>query len=76
MIEAGAFAFAGYGRETLAYPECARDICETGGLDAKKLCLTCGKCTEIMRTPGGTPGCPIRDSEVYMPIYKKQVLGK
>ena len=76
MIEAGAFAFAGYGRETLAYPGCARDICETGGLDAKKLCLTCGKCTEIMRTPGGTPGCPIRDGEVYMPIYKKQVLGK
>jgi hypothetical protein len=67
---------AGYGRETLAYPDLARDILNTGKMDEKKLCLTCGKCTEIMRTPGGTPGCPIRDGECYLPIYKKQVLGK
>ena len=76
MIEAGNFAFAGYGRETLAYPDLARDILNTGKMDEKNLCLTCGKCTEIMRTPGGTPGCPIRDGECYLPIYKKQVLGK
>lgn len=76
MIEKGDFAFAGYGRETLAYPDLARDILNTGKMDDKKLCLTCGKCTEIMRTPGGTPGCPIRDGECYLPIYKKQVLGK
>jgi len=75
-IADGWFDFAGYGRETLAYPNCARDILANGALDPKKLCLTCGKCTEIMRTKGGTPGCPIRDGEVYMPIYKRQVLGK
>jgi len=75
-IGEGWFDFAGYGRETLAYPNCAKEIIENGALDPKKLCLTCGKCTEIMRTKGGTPGCPIRDGEVYMPIYKKQVLGK
>ena len=75
-IADGWFDFAGYGRETLAYPNCARDIVNTGALDPKKLCMACGKCTEIMRTKGGTPGCPIRDSEVYMPIYKRQVLGK
>lgn len=75
-VKDGWFDFAGYGRETLAYPDCARDICEKGALDAKKLCIACGKCTEIMRTKGGTPGCVIRDGEVYMPIYKKQVLGK
>ena len=75
-IREGWFDFAGYGRETLAYPDCAREICEKGVLDPKKLCITCGKCTEIMRTKGGTPGCVIHDGEVYMPIYKKQVLGK
>lgn len=75
-IGEGWFDFAGYGRETLAYPNCARDILNDGALDPKKLCLTCGKCTEIMRTKGGTPGCPIRDSEMYLPIYKRQVLGK
>jgi 2,4-dienoyl-CoA reductase-like NADH-dependent reductase (Old Yellow Enzyme family) len=70
------FDFAGYGRETLAYPDCARDICREGGLDPKKVCLACGKCTEIMRTPGGTPGCPVRDRETYLPIYRRQVMGK
>ena len=75
-IGEGWFDFAGYGRETLAYPDCARDIVATGGLDPKKLCITCGKCTEIMRTKGGTPGCPVRDQEVYLPIFRRQVLGK
>ncbi len=75
-VEKGWFDFAGYGRETLAYPDCARDICREGGLDPKKVCLACGKCTEIMRTPGGTPGCPVRDRETYLPIYRRQVMGK
>ena len=75
-IGEGWFDFAGYGRETLAYPNCAHDILTAGGLDPKKICITCGKCTEIMRTKGGTPGCPVRDQEVYLPIYRRQVLGK
>ena len=70
-IGADRFQFAGYGRETLAYPDLAKDICQTGGLDPKKVCIACGKCSEIMRKPGGTPGCVIRDSEVYLPLYKK-----
>ena len=75
-IADGWFDFAGYGRETLANPNCARDIVANGAIDPKKMCLTCGKCTEIMRTKGGTPGRPIRDAEVYLPIYKRQVLWK
>ena len=72
-IEQGWFAFAGFGRQTLAYPDLAVDICKTGGLCDKKLCLACSKCTEIMRKPGGTPGCVVRDAEVYAPIYKELV---
>ena len=26
-----------------------------------------------MRAPGGTPGCVIRDRNVYMPLYQKYV---
>ena len=75
-IKEGKFDFAGYGRETLAYPDVAKEITSGKNLDPKKLCICCGKCTEIMRCKGGTPGCVIRDAEVYAPLYKKFVLGK
>ncbi len=75
-IKEGKFDFAGYGRETLAYPDVANAITSGNNLDPKKLCICCGKCTEIMRCKGGTPGCVIRDTEVYAPLYKKFVLGK
>ena len=75
-INGGKFDFAGFGRQTLAYPDVAKDICRNGELNPKKMCITCGKCTEIMRQKGGTPGCVIRDKEVYAPIYKKYVLGE
>lgn len=70
-VKDGKFEFAGYGRETLAYPNLAKEICNLGNLDPQKICIACGKCSEIMRKPGGTPGCVIRDSEVYAPLYKK-----
>lgn len=75
-VREGWFAMAGYGRMTLAYPNVARDIVNNDSLQPNKCCITCSKCTEIMRTPGGTPGCVIRDSETYMPIYKRQCMGK
>lgn len=75
-VKDGKFDFAGYGRETLAYPSVANAITSGEGLNPSKLCICCGKCTEIMRCKDGTPGCVIRDSEVYMPLYKKFVLNK
>ena len=75
-IKEGKFDFAGYGRETLAYPDVANEITSGKYLDTNKLCICCGKCTEIMRCKGGPPGCVIRDTEVYAPLYKKFVLGK
>ena len=59
----------GFGRGAFAYKGFAHDMMN-GFMDSKKCCLACSKCTEIMRA-GGTTGCPIRDSEVYMPIYKQ-----
>lgn len=74
-IKAGWFQMAGWGRQTLAYPDLARDILQKGGLEPKRLCLACSKCTELMRA-GGTPGCVVRDSEVYLPLYTEYVTAK
>ena len=71
-IQNGGFDVAGFGRTIFAYPDFAKDIMTKGGMDKNRICICCSKCTEIMRTPGGTPGCVIRDREVYGPIYQKQ----
>lgn len=71
-IEENKFDFAGFGRTIFAYPNFAKDILQTGRMNQNNICICCSKCTEIMRTPGGTPGCVIRDPDVYMPIYKQQ----
>ncbi len=70
-IKDGGFDFAGFGRTIFAYPDFANDILQNGKMDKSKICLCCSKCTEIMRKPGGTPGCVIRDRDVYLPIYKE-----
>ncbi len=73
-IKDNKFDFAGFGRTIFAYPDFATDIIKNGFMNKNKICLCCSKCTEIMRA-GGTPGCVIRDKEVYMPIYEKQCGG-
>jgi len=74
-VEQGWFDMAGWGRQTLAYPDMAKDIIKNGELNPKKLCLACSKCTEVMRA-GSTPGCVIRDAEVYLPLHKQFVQGQ
>lgn len=76
FIKDGGFDFAGFGRTIFAYPDFAKDIFKNGGMDKNKICICCSKCTEIMRKPGGTPGCVIRNKEVYVPIYKELCGGK
>ncbi|WFR56008.1 flavin oxidoreductase/NADH oxidase [Anaerocolumna sp. AGMB13025] len=74
-IKEGWFKIAGFGRQAFAYPEFAKDILETGRLERSKCCICCSKCTEIMRT-GGKAGCVIKDSEIYLPIYKQGITGE
>lgn len=76
FIGRGGFDVAGFGRTVFAYPDFAKDILKNGGMNPNKCCICCSKCTEIMRKSGGTPGCVIRDKEVYMPIYKELCGGK
>lgn len=73
-VARGDFEFAGFGRTVFAYPDFARDILQRGRMQPEKCCIGCSKCTEIMRKPGGTPGCVIRDGEVYLSLYKKLCL--
>ena len=74
-IQDGKFDFGCYGRMILAYPDFAKDILNNGGLDKNKCCICCSKCSEIMRA-GGTPGCVIRDSGIYLPLHKEYCGGK
>jgi len=67
MIKEGICDFAGYGRTILAYPEFYRDY-QNGGMQKKKLCALCSKCTELMRGKC-VSGCALHD-EVYREIYR------
>ncbi len=75
FIENGGFDMAGFGRQIFAYPDFAKDIMHKGALDKKKVCICCSKCTAIMRA-GSTPGCVIRDREVYAHLYEQYCGGK
>ncbi len=75
MLLDGVTDFVGFGRMTFAYPSFYRDFISDGKLDKGKVCLKCSKCTELMRA-GTVAGCPVRDSEVYMPYYKEYVMKR
>lgn len=64
----------GFGRMAFAYEKFAHDMIN-GTFDGSLACITCSKCTELMRH-GSVTGCPIRDQDPYLEIYRKNVMGK
>mgnify|MGYP004530309859 CR=1 FL=1 len=68
-ILSGHYDMAGWGRETYAYPDFPADIMEKGSMDPKKCCVSCSRCITLMANHVPT-GCIIRDSQMYMPIFK------
>lgn len=66
----GSVKMVGIGREAFAYPDAPYDILFKGGMNPQKACITCSKCTQIMRWHGRT-GCVIKDSEIYVPLYNE-----
>ena len=66
-VRSGVSKLVGFGRMAFAYPHFARDIL-SGGFDKKQACITCGKCTELMRA-GSVTGCVVRDG-IYTKLYK------
>lgn len=71
-LSAGCADVIGFGRMAFAYEKFASDMIN-GKFDQSKTCITCSKCTELMRH-GSVTGCPIRDQEIYLPIYRKNVM--
>lgn len=71
-IKEGYCHLAGFGRMTFAYPDFVKDI--QTGLASGKCCLTCGKCSELMRA-GSMAGCVIRN-KFYLDLYQKEVINR
>lgn len=69
-LQDGSCSLVGMGRQAFAYPEAPKDILLNGKLEHNKCCISCSKCTQIMRDHGRT-GCVIKDSGVYAPLYKE-----
>lgn len=69
-IDAGAYELVGFGRQSFANPDSAQEILRNGCADPRRLCLTCGKCTALMRA-GKTPGCVIYDKDIYGSLYRE-----
>lgn len=61
---------AGFGRQSIAYPDLPADLLQQGKIEPGKCCTTCGMCSEL-KANFCVSGCVTRDSEVYLPIYRQ-----
>lgn len=68
-VEQGYCKMVGFGRMSFAYPEFGRDIMGDC-LDKKKTCVTCSKCTVLLRS-GLPSGCVVRN-RYYTDLFKKE----
>lgn len=59
-----------FGRLSFANPMFPKQVIETGRMDPKRTCITCGKCGDLIRA-GKPTGCVVRDTEIYLPYYKE-----
>ena len=73
IIASGIADFVGYGRASIAYPMLYRDYLD-GKFDAKRCCIACSKCTELMRA-GCVSGCAVFNP-YYKKLYEEKVLAK
>lgn len=61
-----------FGRMSFAEPDYANQILHQGRLDARRVCLTCGKCGDLIRAHKPT-GCVVRDPDTFLPFYREFV---
>lgn len=71
-LENGLCRIVGFGRESISYPNFARDILIEGEMKSSKVCVSCSKCSE-MKAKLGTCGCVVRDSKNYLKMYKEMI---
>ena len=70
LLERGICDFVGFGRMILAYPDFYTDYLK-GCYSSKKACVTCSKCTALMRNKC-VSGCAVFN-EYYRNLYKEKV---
>ena len=59
-----------FGRMAFADPTFANEIIKDGRIDPQHVCLTCGKCGDLIRAHKPT-GCVVRDPQTFLPFYKE-----
>lgn len=59
-----------FGRMAFADPDFANEVLKQGRIDAKRVCLTCGKCGDLIRAHKPT-GCVVRDPQTFLPFYRE-----
>lgn len=59
-IEKGWFDVAGFGRQTIAYPEMIDDLMNGDGMKREKCCRTCCGCTRLIKEKGENVRCIFR----------------
>ena len=69
-VKEGYCKIVGFGRMAFAYPDFAKDILKDQ-FDKKQTCVTCGKCTELLRA-GQNSGCVVRNP-YYTALYREVV---
>ena len=73
LLADGICDLVGFGRMWLAYPTFYRDY-TAGKFTPKQCCVTCSKCTELMRA-GQVSGCAVFN-ETYRELYRKVCMKK
>jgi 2,4-dienoyl-CoA reductase (NADPH2) len=68
VVMRGMAGFVGLGRGMFAYPDAPADLMARGVLDQTRCCISCSRCTELMRF-GGSAGCAVRDRPLYSELH-------
>ncbi len=59
-----------FGRMAFADPDFANEIIRQGRINPKRVCMTCGKCGDLIRAHKPT-GCVVRDHKTFLVFYKE-----
>ncbi|HJD46378.1 MAG TPA: NADH:flavin oxidoreductase [Candidatus Mediterraneibacter norfolkensis] len=75
-IKEGWFDIGGFGRQGFAYPEFARDLLYDKTMYRNKCCILCDKCYDLIQKGHCQTGCVMRDQEIYLKLYRENVMNK
>lgn len=59
-----------FGRMAFANPDFANEIIKDGRINPKRVCMTCGKCGDLIRAHKPT-GCIVRDPKTFLGFYRE-----